>query len=648
MLITSDSPAGKERGMKTSLLSVALAATVTAEGCGCKRPSVVGSPQIVSYTFAPAPTDRLERARADLRRSLGARADDAAVAARARLLDDLAAAQEELRSGARSDRARSVFSRLICAGLGQDGAECVKSVRVVSLPPQARALGGMPEQYLVCLNRSHEVPEGARAASFLPPGLDEVGARLRPNIWWRMNDPRAQRPPSPDEKQAEVASRSNRDWAHKQIDYAGALRRLQVKRPGEEPGAGVVVAHLDTGYTSSCQLQKTPPTPSLVLQPAEGFDYFACRDDPADPLTEAPLPLEARQPGHGTGTSTILASPHVSPSCNPPEPNGADGHPEDRVVGIAPAAHVIPVRVTDGVILGFPRASKKIMELQGVSFDARARALAAGLYHAIQRHASVISMSLGGACADDDVQRKANEELQQWILNAESQGIVIVAAAGQYPMPGFARQFFFRDYPVTFPGSFPSSLAVAASSIYGIPWTQTSRGPKVDVTAPGFAVWRSKPTLGSPTPRDEITVGNGTSFSTAITAGVAAIWVQYWSRDWLQQRYGPATAAAFRLAVRRSAVQPADLDKRLKNEPYGAEIHRRVKAWDTGQYGAGLLDAARLLEVDLETITEDDVCQEEARRLGANNDKAWRVRYERICGAGAPVTEGRTALGDRG
>jgi hypothetical protein len=546
-------------------------------------------------------------------------------------LDALATAQEALNEAGSDGSAAGALSRLICPGIGEGEADCVKSIRALPRLTDGGALSP-PAQYLVCLKRPKSLPDDPRAA-MMPrsDALERVGARLLPNVWYRMDDPRETPPTSADEKQAKAMSIANLDWAHKQIDYQGALARLAARRAGQRPGEGVVLAQLDTGFTPSCQFRKTPAADSIVLDTAKGFDYFACRDDPADPLTEAPLPLEARQPGHGTGTGTILASPHVSPTCDPAEPNGMDGKPVDRVIGIAPAATVIPVRVTDGIILGFPSASKAIMEIQGVSFDARSRALAAGLLHAIDQGANVVSISMGGVCADDEAQKEANRELQEWVLEAESRGLVIVAAAGQFPIPGFLRRLFFEDYPVTFPGSFPSSFTVAASSVHGIPWSQSSRGPKVDVTAPGFAVWRGKPVVGNPTRRDEIGVGDGTSFSTAITAGVAAIWVQYWGKDWLQQRYGGATASAFRLAVRRSAVQPADLDKRLAGEPYAAEIHRRVKPWDRTNFGAGLLDASRLLQVDLEAISKADVCREEAQRLDDNTDAQWRQRYQRIC-----------------
>jgi hypothetical protein len=605
-----------------------LAAAVLSPGCGCKRPSVVAEPKVVSYTFEPADAQRLARART----SLGARAGGAVPEERARVLDELQAAQEALRSGARSDLAVSFLSRQICPALGEGAADCVKSVlsiAPVSSGERSARSPAPPEQYLVCLKRPVKLAGRARAST--SPDLAEVGAVLQPNVWWRMKDPRSEKPPSPDEKLAKQASLANPDWAHKQIDYAGALARLATRRPGQGPGEGVVVVQLDTGFTSSCQLAKTPPAPALVLDTSEGFDFFACADEPIDALAEAPLPLEARQPGHGTGTGTILVSPHVAPECHPAEPAGPDGRPLDRVVGIAPAATLIPVRVTDGIILGFPEASKALLEWQGVSFDARVRATTAGLFHAIDRHASVVSISMGGVCADDPVQRKANEELQRWMAEAEADGIIVVAAAGQFPMPGFVRRLFFDDYPVTFPGSYPSTISVAASSVFGVPWTQSSRGPKVEITAPGFAVWRAKPKLGAATPEDEIGVGDGTSFSTAITAGVAAIWVQYWGRDWLHERYGSATAAAFRLALQRSARQPAELALRLASEPYGPEIQKRARPWDKGRYGPGLLDAARLLSVDMESVSRSDVCREEAARLGKQPEPAWQQHYDRIC-----------------
>jgi subtilisin family serine protease len=597
-------------------------------GCGCKQPSVVGAPEVVSYTVVP---------RARPRPGPEAAAADPAVR---RLMEALRAASRGAGPEAAGPRAPDLaeLSREVCPLLGEPDPACLRGVREIPTRrlraprPGPEAAGTRvlpPEQFLLCLAKPRRVDPAEPLAGMFPRAMAEAGGELRPNVRYAI---KAQKEPDPssDEREAKKLCDAHPDWPLKQIDYAGAIERLLAKRPGQEAGQGVRVVQLDTGFTPSCQLHKVPGQASLVLDAASGYDYFDCRDEPTDPLVRAGL--EARQPGHGTGTSTVLVSPHVAPVCNPAEPLRGGAAQRDRVMGIAPAATVIPVRVTDGIILGFPAASKALLELKGASFDARVKALVAGIFHAIEADASVVSISMGGVCADDDVQTKNNEELQRYMTEAEAQGIVIVAAAGQFPLPSFVRRIFLKSYPVTFPGSFPSTVAVAASTLYGTPWSKTSRGPKVDVTAPGFGVFRGKPVLDTDPLEDEVKTGDGTSFSAAITAGVAALWVQYWGKEFLQERFGAATAAAFRFALKRSAQTPLELADRLSAEPYAGAIRSRAPkgGWATGEYGSGLLNVARLLDVDLAAVSRKQVCEKEAERVPSSERAAAAAR-----GAGA-------------
>src|SRR5262249_19576989 len=139
------------------------------------------------------------------------------------------------------------------------------------------------------------------------------------------------------------------------------------------------------------------------------------------------------QPGHGTGTGTVLASPHKVKGCDPPQE-------QDRVFGISPAATVVPVRYTNGIILGLPDWLKPIVN--GVSgdhrnLDVRVLNLANSITHAsaegdewVKQRADVISISQGGVCSQGE---ETTEQLQCALRNAERQGVIVVAAAGQYP-----------------------------------------------------------------------------------------------------------------------------------------------------------------------------------------------------------------------
>ena len=78
----------------------------------------------------------------------------------------------------------------------------------------------------------------------------------------------------------------------------------------------------------------------------------------------------------------------------------------------------------------------------------------------------------------------------------------------------------------------------------------------------------------------------GTSMATALTASVAAMWVGYHGYDALLEYYGDMPSKipeAFRQILHTSG-------------------HRRPADWDTDLYGAGIIDAARVLEAELPNI----------------------------------------------
>ncbi|HKC11403.1 MAG TPA: S8/S53 family peptidase, partial [Vicinamibacteria bacterium] len=641
------------RVVRLGVLCVSLLGMLDLSGCGCKRPGVVSEPVVPSLTYIPdprvaLPEDRLldEIARQPLPKGPPERAASLTLLRSAKKTQALlgTAQNAEGLAGANQELCRVLG--------GSPDKPCLSAVvplkRAATAPRPALAMPGAPtpeppQEYLLCLTRKAGAPLGSLATELdfrqLVKGLREARADherhglqfpYRLNVAWEAAQHTLPPPPKPsaDEEAAKAICHADYGWSMKQIDYDGALGRLADKRareqrPPEDPGHGVRVAHLDTGYTDNCQYRDGASLHG-PLQPQLGYDYFACGQDPRDPLTPPGLPgvpllSETRQPSHGTGTGTVLASPHVVPAgCNPPQG-------EDKVLGIVPGAEVIPVRVTDGILLGFPSFPKALFEGIGdITFDLRVKSLAAGVYHAIDKHAQVISISMGGVCAESKEDLQSNAELQRVIAEAEQQGIIVVAAAGQYPMPSFLKNLFFKSYPVSFPGSYSSVITVAGSTVYGTPWSQSARGPKVDITAPALGVWRSETKREGDTISEDIDTGDGTSFATAITAGAAALWVQYWGHDLLFQRYGPALSSAFRYTLKKSAQSPAELAERLGAESYGPEIRRRVKPWNSySGFGPGLLNVARLLSAPLPDRAE--VCADELRsgRRGSGNSPAY-------------------------
>ena len=85
--------------------------------------------------------------------------------------------------------------------------------------------------------------------------------------------------------------------------------------------------------------------------------------------------------------------------------------------------------------------------------------------------------------------------------------------------------------------SFGASATRSADGEDGRPWPHSSRGRRVDLTAPGVGVWRAQ--LDAPDgDLRAIAPGSGTSYATATVAGALAVWLSYHGRDALIARYG--------------------------------------------------------------------------------------------------------------
>ncbi|MBK9034798.1 MAG: S8 family serine peptidase [Myxococcales bacterium] len=165
------------------------------------------------------------------------------------------------------------------------------------------------------------------------------------------------------------------DWALRAIRAPEAWRR--VGPTGRTRGAGVVVAHLDTGLTPHRDLD------GAVLA-GLGWDYVDEDATPEDRL-EHGLGLF---PGHGTSTASVLVSRERD-----------QGH----IVGVAPEASILPYRISRSVVhlsmVGMVKAIK--------------RAVASG--------AHVISLSAGGLWS---------YALHAAVRDATRAGVIVVAAAG--------------------------------------------------------------------------------------------------------------------------------------------------------------------------------------------------------------------------
>ena len=156
--------------------------------------------------------------------------------------------------------------------------------------------------------------------------------------------------------------------------------------------------------------------------------------------------------------------------------------------------------------------------------------------------------------------------------------MIVMAAAGN------------RVNIVVAPASYPECIAVAASNADSKPWSGSSRGSQVDISAPGESVWSATVNLDVSPPEFSRSRHHGTSFAAATLAGVAALWLAHWGPAGIRQQYGPAN-------VQRAFVSL------LPGHGHRVPPGWRENGWDR-KFGVGIVDAVALLEAGLPALPE--------------------------------------------
>ncbi len=275
-----------------------------------------------------------------------------------------------------------------------------------------------------------------------------------------------------------------------------------------------------------------------------GYDFESDDSNAEDPLEGSEWKLQF--PGHGTGTSSVIVSPRGPQGKYPGDPTGK------AVKGIAPGAQLIPLRISKSVVL----------------WNGSTLNLARAIKFAADAGAHVISMSLGTGFP--------NPLLLNAIRNAQRRGVIVCAAAGNYVKI------------VVWPAAYADVIAVAACNAVRRPWKHSSRGSEVDVSAPGESVWGARSVRSDEGITPDVSRGSGTSYAVAAVAGIAAVWLSYHGRDNLAARYGEEKIPLiFNQILRRSCEQEQD--------------------WETGRYGAGIVNAEKVLTAALPDGVEHPV-----------------------------------------
>ncbi|MCG7529674.1 type VII secretion-associated serine protease mycosin, partial [Streptomyces sp. OfavH-34-F] len=228
-------------------------------------------------------------------------------------------------------------------------------------------------------------------------------------------------------------------------------------------GKGITVAVVDTGVDGSL-----PDLAGQVLPGKDLIGFGAGRGDKA----------WAR---HGTAMAGIIAG------------RGHGSGRADGVLGIAPEAKILPVRV---ILEASDPARAKARKTRGT-------ALADGIRWAADHGADVINLSLG----DDSESAHPEPGEDAAVQYALKKGAVVVASAGNGGEKG--------DH-ISYPAAYPGVIAAAAVDRYGTHASFSTRRWYATVSAPGDDIV-------VPAPDRKYYVEWGTSAAAAFVSGAVAL-----------------------------------------------------------------------------------------------------------------------------
>ena len=315
------------------------------------------------------------------------------------------------------------------------------------------------------------------------------------------------------------------EWALDQCKVPQAWQLI--RDAGKLPGEGIVIGHPDSGYRSHTDMDADR------IHTGYQWDFIEHDVNPTH-----------RRGLHGLDTASVIMS-------------GEGG----EMKGPALHSKIVPMRVTkDTSLPGF--AISGVVLIPRLNY----KRLRRSLVYSQDRNFDVISISLGSPLWS------WRKKVHTRIRRLNRQGAIVVAAAGnRFRFLGATRT------SVTYPGRWHETVGVAASTVARTTWKGSCRGNSVDISAPGDSVgradYRSVDTNAAPF----VNRSAGTSFSTALVAGIAALWKSYRATELAAVDQG-RIYAIFKQLIRSTAQTDHQLSPRT---------------------GAGIIDAHALLNADI-------------------------------------------------
>ncbi|MEL6980988.1 MAG: S8 family serine peptidase [Actinomycetota bacterium] len=239
------------------------------------------------------------------------------------------------------------------------------------------------------------------------------------------------------------------------------------------------VAHIDTGFWPDHQ------TTPIHINDNRQWNFVGRDGRPTSATDPDNKLLIMDNSGHGTGTLSVLAGGMVTGR---------------GVVGGAPGAEIVPLRIADTVML------------------LRTSALAMAIRYAAYNECAVASLSMGGW---------PSQAWAEAVDEAYEKGLCLVAAGGNRFRPGPPRS-------LVYPARYPRVIAVTGAMANGQPYDDLDLGTMQGSFGPDSAM---ETAMAAYTPNipwakfgcAELTRldGEGTSAATPQVAAAAALWIEH-------------------------------------------------------------------------------------------------------------------------